>query len=83
MTEGAEAPGPPAASYQELATSADTAADGKELSAGRPAGYASDEGTHEPVSGPAHGERKKGAVFAAAAPFTASPAPPEPKASGP
>jgi hypothetical protein len=62
MVEGAEAPGPPAASYQEPATSADTAADGRELSAGRPTAYASDEGTHEPVSGPAHGERKKGGL---------------------
>ena len=61
MMEGAEAPGPPK-QRAEPAVSADTA---QEVSAGRPAGYASDEGTHEPLSGPSHGERKKGGLPAA------------------
>ena len=64
MTEGAEAPGPPEKQF-EPAASADTGPDCHEVSAGRP-GYASDEGTHA-VSGPSHGERKKGERAAAPA----------------
>jgi len=62
MIEGVEAPGPPEM-HSEPAASVDTGAD---ASAGRP-GYVSDE-AHEPVSGPSHGERKKGEHATAPAP---------------
>ena len=62
MIEGVEAPGPPG-KHAEPAASVETGAD---ASAGRP-GYVSDE-AHEPVSGPSHGERKKGEHARAPAP---------------